>query len=154
MSRWRHVFVDGYNLLHHIEGPPAGRGGDSARARLIRRIERMVGALADRVTIVFDGRGDADVEALSTVVDVVFARAPFSADLWIEREVRRAMTPAGLLVVTSDRAVRQSAEAAGVETMGCSESLERCAAIRTPSQRASPSQGFDRRLGDAFSISP
>ncbi len=150
MSRWRHAFVDGYNLLHHIEGPRAGQRGHTARERLIRRIERVVGTLADRVTLVFDGRGDAETEVLSTAVEVVFARAPLSADLWIEREVQAVDDPGSVLVVSSDRLVRQSADAAGVETMGCSEFLERCEAIRRPSPTVRNGRRFQRRLGDAF----
>lgn len=152
MSRRRHALVDGYNLLCRLEGKCNRRGGGAAaRHRLVRRIEHAVGTIVDRMTIVFDGLDARDEEVWPhSIVRVVFARPPLSADLWIEREVRAALDPSSLLVISSDRMIRQSAEAAGAETMGCSEFLELCGSAGQSRQRAFKSLSFERRLEDLF----
>jgi len=145
----RRALVDGYNLLYRMEGHQVERQkGMLARERLVQELGTVLGTVAERLTVVFDGRAGVEPEAaVERGVNVVFA---LSADAWIEREVRTAEDPASLLVVSSDRLVRQSAEAAGAETMGCGEFLELCDRLRRTRSTRRPARTFTRRLGDAF----
>ena len=122
------VIVDGYSLLYHeprLKHPSAGQL-QTAREQLIARLTAVAGLLADRITVVFDGRdlpGDQPEKAPS-VVEVIFSPEHQTADTVIERLAHHSANPAGLLVITSDRAERDTVGAAGGQTMGCSEFLE------------------------------
>ena len=124
----QHVIVDGYSLLYHeprLKHPAAGQL-QSAREQLIARLNAVAGLLADRITVVFDGRdlpGDQP-EREPSVVEVIFSPAHQTADTMIERLAHHSVNPAGLLVITSDRAERDTVGAAGAHTMGCTEFLE------------------------------
>jgi predicted RNA-binding protein with PIN domain len=126
-TRW--LIVDGYSLLHRMEArSPASRGfSHAARGRIARRLEELIGTLADRITVVFDGTGeDAGSDAASAVVEVVFSPGDKTADTVIERLVSSAPDPGGILVVTSDRAERQTVGAAGAHSMSCGNFLTVC----------------------------
>ncbi|MBI2437985.1 MAG: NYN domain-containing protein [Lentisphaerae bacterium] len=133
MIKW--LIIDGYNLLYRCgaelgisPGSLAGR-----RRQLIQLLERAVGLLAERITVVFDGRygaaparsathsvAGAPAEPESLVVEVLFSPGNKTADTVIERLVFQAGKAGGAVVVTSDRRERETAEAAGAETSACS----------------------------------
>jgi len=95
------------------------------RRRLIQLFEKTVGILAERITVVFDGRaGDMSDEQESPVVEVLFSPQDKTADTVIEQLVFQAGLPGGIVVVTSDRLERETTEAAGAETMACSVFLD------------------------------
>ncbi|MBP7276521.1 MAG: NYN domain-containing protein [Kiritimatiellae bacterium] len=152
--RYAWILVDGFSLMYReSKSLPALEAGKSfeARRRLAARLDRIAGALADRLTLVYDGRGEggpAD-EMGDLSIEVVFSPGDQTADTVIERMALAAPDPSRVLVVTSDRRERETVIAAGIATMGCRDflremdRLDRAAA--TPS-----SKPWQRTMGDAW----
>ena len=106
------VLVDGYNVLQ-------GRHAESDRAALVANARTFRWAHPiDQIVIVFDGAaGETAVHAggRSGRVHVLYA-AP-DADTYLQEQMRRCRQPAALVVVSDDRAVRDTARACGVPRM-------------------------------------
>lgn len=101
--------IDGNNLL--------GQKGIS-RETLVRELADLARTRRKKVTVVFDGppeHGRPKVQQLGDVT-VVYA-APRSADEEIVRRVREARDPRGVTVVTDDRVLAESVDAAGGRTL-------------------------------------
>lgn len=129
LASW--VIVDGYSLLHRESPDRRPANLAMARLRLVRRIEDVSNTLADRITVVFDGQSSgASAEERSAHIEVVFSPPHFTADTVIERLVHESARPGTVLVVTSDRAERQTVEACGAATMSCGDFLEHCTTTR------------------------
>lgn len=141
MIKW--LIIDGYNLIHRTGNCRIGddRSGDrpvrlprdlgGKRRHLIQLLEKTVGVLAERITVVFDGRsggndhsGKAPDEQESSVVEVLFSPRDKTADTVIEQLVFQAGPAGKVVVVTSDRLERETTEGAGAETMACSVFLD------------------------------
>jgi len=129
------IIIDGNNLLHSdpaLTDLVARRAFDQARTKLVQRLNPLVGELAGRMTVVFDGRdGTAGTGFGGAAVEVQFSPSNLSADAIIERMVRTADCPGRTAVVSSDRMERDNVEAAGVHTISCQNFLS----IATESQR-------------------
>ena len=154
--RYRWLIIDGNNLIHR---DPAlfrvGRGNfDAARDELVRQLDHLVGDLADRITIVFDGKsGSPGMARPSAAVEVVFSPAHLTADSVIERMVGDLPDREGIAVVSSDRLERNTVEATGVNTLSCASFLEVLAARQTSLQkqiRATGKTSPPGTLGDFF----
>lgn len=132
----RHLFVDGYNILHAWRwlGGRAEPELEVARARLIETVRAVRDGERIEVTLVFDGRGSAtvrDVAASEPGFAVVFAPAGRTADAVIEMLVASAPNPQACLVATADSAERETVQAAGATCLAPDELLawsERCRA--------------------------
>jgi predicted RNA-binding protein with PIN domain len=101
--------VDGNNLL--------GQKGIT-RETLVRELADLARAKRKRLTVVFDGppeHGRPKVQQLGDVT-VVYA-APRSADEEIVRRLREARDPRAVTVVTDDRVLAESVDAAGGRTL-------------------------------------
>ena len=130
MTKW--LIIDGYNLIHRagdyrFGGQPDRLPRDMAgkRRHLIQLLDKTVGILAERITVVFDGRsGDGSDEQESHVVETLFSPSDKTADTVIEQLAFQAGTDGGVVVVTSDRLERNTTEAAGAETIACSVFLD------------------------------
>lgn len=153
------LIIDGYSLLHRDPDlkPLLRQRLELARQRLIRKVEPVMGDWADRITIVFDGRGDrGGTDSLDSAIEVFFAPARYTADTVIERLVHAASDPAAVLVVTSDRAERETVSAAGADTLSCGDFLERLARdeARGRSRSSGPRThgGVSGSLGDHFPV--
>ena len=152
--RYAWIMVDGFSLMHREAGSlPALASGKSfeARRRLALRLDRVAGALADRLTLVYDGRGDggpAD-EMGDLSIEVIFSPGHQTADTVIERMALAAPDPSRVLVVTSDRRERETAAAGGAQTMGCGDFLMEME--RAERASAPPARGPWRpTLGEAW----
>jgi predicted RNA-binding protein with PIN domain len=152
-ARW--IIIDGYSLLHR-RGKPGARPGNllMARQQLVRKLEEVAGALAERITVVFDGTGKGGREGYeASSIEVFFSPSDKTADTIIERMVHEAGAPAGILIVTSDRLERETTAAAGADTMSCGDFLDLCE--RTRSQLSRQGGGHHgkktgSKLGDFF----
>ena len=121
MKDW--LIIDGYNLLHQIW--PVFQKSDIPRLRkdILLRIEPLVNAIARRVTVVFDGNqhgNDTSKADECEVIEVIYSPAGSSADSVIEKLVWKAGQPEDILVVTSDRLIRDAVSARGADTMASS----------------------------------
>ncbi|MCC7300086.1 MAG: NYN domain-containing protein, partial [Verrucomicrobia bacterium] len=98
------LIIDGYNLMHQ-DSTLEGRRDDlqTARQRLVRRIEQAASGMASKITVVFDGQeGGRDIALDAPNLEVLFSPANLTADGVIEQMVCNAENPARILVVTSD----------------------------------------------------
>ncbi len=118
--------VDGMNV---IGSRPDGwwRDRDAAVRSLLRRLQRLVTATGDEVTLALDGRPLPDVpEGDHGGVVVRYPGGPErDADQRIVELVSADAHPQSLRVVTSDRALRQRVGAAGAEIAGVGAFLRR-----------------------------
>ena len=151
------IIIDGYSLLHHdpMFAGAGVRARQTARDQLIARLGAIGDALADRITIVFDGAGFAGKRQtpLPAPVDVLYSDNAQTADTVIERLAYAAAQPQEILVITSDRAERETVEAAGAATMGCTDFLYHLTAAENALHRSA--SGLKRHapksiLGDFF----
>jgi predicted RNA-binding protein with PIN domain len=110
MNRW---LVDGMNV---VGSTPDGWWKDrqGAMRRLAERLARFAEKSGDAVTVVFDGR---PFEVNTEPVDVRFAPRPGrnAADDEIVRMVADDADPAGITVVTSDRALAERVRSRGAQ---------------------------------------
>ena len=124
MTRW---LVDGMNVVGSI---PDGwwRDRHGAMARLVGRLAKLRSQSGEEVTVVFDGRPS---ELDAGAVDVAFAptRGRDAADDEIARRVAADADPAGLTVVTSDRALAERVRREGAEVVSAGSFLRRLDAL-------------------------
>ncbi len=122
------ILVDGFSLMHReaesLAALNAGRAFE-ARRMLAARLDRVASALAERLTLVYDGRGGGGpAEEMGDLsIEVLFSPGHQTADTVIERLAASAPDPARVLVVTSDRLERETVTAAGIHTQGCGDFL-------------------------------
>lgn len=147
------LIIDGYNLLHQTDALAWLVHSDlqSARHRLVRLVENTAHRMAQKTTIVFDGREAGSDDALtSPLLEVFFSPGNLSADTVIERLVSRFEQPEMILVVTSDYAEQATVSSAGAQVMSSQEFLAQCEqdARKATGKRTPPGQ--EPRLGDLF----
>jgi predicted RNA-binding protein with PIN domain len=121
------LLVDGMNV---IGSRPDGwwRDRDGAIRRLLARLQALAAATGDEITLVLDGGPLPDLpEGGHDGVEVRYARRPGrnAGDDRIVELLERAPDPAGLRVVTSDRALRERAAALGAHIEGAGALLAR-----------------------------
>jgi predicted RNA-binding protein with PIN domain len=150
------LIIDGNNLIHSDPELALGaaRSFELARERLVQRLTPLVGELADRITVVFDGKsGAAGAAFASAAVEVLFSPSHLSADSVIERMAHAAENRHALAVVTSDRLERDTIEATGVHTLSCRSFWEMADEARAALRRragAGRSKRPPPTLGDLF----
>jgi len=154
-ARW--LIIDGYSLLHHDPAFAAAgpRSMAAAREKLVSRLGSAGVVLAERITVVFDGAGFVGQRGPQppSPVEVLFSTSAETADTIIERLAHNAARAEDILVVTSDRAERQTVEAAGVQTTGCTDFLAQLTTAENSLRRSSSSlkqQMPKPTLGDLF----
>lgn len=123
--RW--IIVDGYSLLYRMNPDRRAPRSDLQRSHLVSWLDKTAPFLAERITIVFDGRGPfSETPNDVSTLEVVYSPAHQTADTLIERMVCSAPNRNDIMVVTSDRAERRTVEAAGAVTMSCGDFLDLC----------------------------
>ena len=118
------VLIDGYSLLHHWPELAPGQPRHSSRARdeLIHLLTRYHDATGELITVFFDGAGappDAPPDQSGAAVEVLFSRAGQTADQMIERAAHRFQAYGEVLVVTDDRAERDTVTGMGGLASSC-----------------------------------
>jgi len=144
------LIIDGYNLMHQ-DGALEGRRDDlqTARQRLVRRIEQSASGMAGKITVVFDGReGGQDVALAAPNLEILFSPANRTADGLIEQMVHNAEKPERILVITSDWTEQRLVSVFGASVISCREFLLRCEAPPVAPKKNRPLKG--PRLGDFF----
>jgi predicted RNA-binding protein with PIN domain len=132
--------IDGYNLMHAmglLRGPVGPNGLAKARAALIGRLSA-VHVEADHATLVLDARGalaGAVADEAQGPIQIHYALNE-EADDYIEREIAHDSAPARLVVVSSDRRLREAARRRGCESWVCGEYIDWL--DRTQKERSRP----------------
>lgn len=105
-------YIDGYNLLHQVPEYKslAARDLEAARNAVVRAASLLLSSGADRVVVVFDGRGDKrpgkKTEPGPEGVEVLYSSDKESADTVIERFVYIHKDRSQVTVVTGDSTIR------------------------------------------------
>jgi predicted RNA-binding protein with PIN domain len=144
------IIIDGYNLLHRLPDLARLADSDLERAREIL-VSRLIGYRATknaRITVVFDGRGPQATlpgARSATGVEIVFSRAPESADTRIKSIITREPSPRSCTVVTSDNSIRIHVRDFGAKVVSSAEFAQEIAgqdgpraATRAPSGNEKP----------------
>ena len=118
------ILVDGYSLLHNWPELAPGAPRHSARAReeLVHVLTRYYDVTGEPVTVFFDGSGamwEPPQNEPGGAVEVLFSRAGQTADQMIERAAHRFQDHGEVLVVTDDRAERDTVNGFGGAVAGC-----------------------------------
>lgn len=118
------IVIDGYNLIYAMPELSRLVEDDLERAR-----DGLVGKLAVyrarrnvRVTVVFDGRGAGALQTRPPGgIEVVFSRAPQTADTKIKNMISLEKSPRSWTVVTSDNSIVRYARDYGAKTVASAE---------------------------------
>jgi predicted RNA-binding protein with PIN domain len=116
--------VDGYNLIHAMPELARLVGSDLERARdaLVSKLAVYRSQRNVRVTVVFDGRGAAGQQTRPPGgIEVVFSRAPQSADAKIKNMLAVEKSPKSWTVVTSDNSIVRYVRDYGAKTIPSAE---------------------------------
>jgi len=112
-----HIVIDGYNYINRINASSVQKGAsmDLLRREFLERCVRYKKARPARVTVVFDAYDTVSPGRHSENhrgIEVVYSREGETADDVIIGWIRKR--PAGLIVVSSDRAIIDEAKAKGI----------------------------------------
>lgn len=118
------ILVDGYSLLHAWPELASGyaRYSEAARDELLRTLTQYQDASGTPVTVVFDGRGQSGGPRKTTPrheVEVLYSTDGRTADDLIERAAHRLSAYGEVLVVTNDRAERETVNFVGGLVSSC-----------------------------------
>ena len=115
------LLIDGHNLIGQL--PDLNLDDPNDEAKLVERVRRYCFRHRRRATVVFDRGlpGGTSRRLSSPQVTVIFAPSGRTADGLIKNRLRRAQDPAGLLVVSSDRAVQAVARRRGARVVPAEE---------------------------------
>ena len=122
-----HVIIDAMNV---IGSRPDGWWRDRGRAvrQLVKRLQQLAHADGVDLTVGIDGQPLKDLpEGVAGGVQLLYAtrRGPNAADERILDFIRTHASPASLSLITSDRGLRESAEALGARVGSPQMLLER-----------------------------
>jgi predicted RNA-binding protein with PIN domain len=127
------ILVDGYSLLHSWPELAPGEPRHSARAReaLVNMLTSYNDVTGEPVTIFFDGAGGrgAPKSESTAAVEVLFSRAGQTADDLIERAAHRFQPYGEVLVVTNDRAERETVSGFGGSVSSCDNFIRRIGGV-------------------------
>lgn len=134
------ILVDGYNVLQgrHAEADRAALAHGARLFRFPRPVRQIV--------IVFDAaHGETPVRTGGCQGRVVVLFAAPDADSYLQERLRACPAPSSLLVVSDDRAIRDTARACGVPRMAAGRFWE---AARVPPPRRPSASDPDRLSPD------
>jgi len=106
------VLIDGYNLLRTVQKDEQFE--DLREYGLCRILSDYLAEMRDRGNIVFDGTGPPDKSEMEQLgefdnLEVYFAGERTDADSVIEEKIHDNTAPRSLIVVSTDRAIRNAA---------------------------------------------
>lgn len=136
----KHLLVDGYNIAHawpELRRVLVSEGRDVARARVVERLRVLHDFERLRVSVVFDGRGNAIAIERPTphaTYSVLYTPAGMTADDLIEQLAVQSASPGNVIVATGDLAERDTIEAAGATAISpqqLAEWIERASGAQT-----------------------
>jgi uncharacterized protein len=113
----QHIVIDGYNFINRIGASPMGDAPDVEflRERLLERLAQYRRSRPGTITVVFEAYRNASLTRQRDMfrgINVIFSREQETADDVIIGWIRQRR--AGMVVVSSDRAIIDAAKAHGV----------------------------------------
>jgi predicted RNA-binding protein with PIN domain len=155
--RW---LIDGYNVIRRDPDLQAREadGLEAGRAALLTFLARIAARLSDDFTVVFDGAHRTGGAPSAGRVQVMFSRPPETADDVLRRLATTLRE--GAVVVTSDRAVQDSARRAGAVAISAEAFVEAATSPSeashddddSPAPRRGPSRRPSREARDAARV--
>jgi predicted RNA-binding protein with PIN domain len=118
------IVIDGYNLIYAMPELARLVSGDLERARdgLVSKLAVYRAGRGVRVTVVFDGQSmPAQPSRPPGGIEVVFSRAPQTADAKIKTMLSLEKSPKSWTVVTSDNSIVRYARDYGAKTIPSAE---------------------------------
>jgi predicted RNA-binding protein with PIN domain len=131
MRKW--LIIDGYNLLYKLLPNPEAknRSLEEQRENLIKDVAELGYLMAEKLTIVFDGRSSIKRERIEQkTIEIIFASPELTADTIIIHLLKKYQNPQEVAVVSSDRIVVENAGSLGAEAMSATFFLEWLASAR------------------------
>ncbi len=125
MKKW--LIIDGYNLLYGMSSHcmQKKQSLEEQREKIIKEVAEIGYLLAEKITIVFDGRSYFKRESFKeNTIDVVFASQDLTADTIIIQLLKEYKLPQDVAVVSSDRIVAENASSLGAELMSAKFFIE------------------------------
>jgi predicted RNA-binding protein with PIN domain len=141
------VVIDGYNLLHAARGVEGG--SQLGRRQLCEMAAAWSQKVGEAVLLVFDGATPSDALASqlhAEGVDVLYSGAVRSADEVIGEQIRASSAPRRLMVVSTDRAIRQAARRRRCRSATSAEFLELMVRVLSRPPRL-PAEPPEKRKG-------
>ena len=130
------VVIDGYNLLHAARGLEGG--SQLGRRQLCEMVATWSRRAGEPALLVFDGAQPSDALASqlhAEGVDVVYSGAERTADEVIAEQIRASSAPRRLIVISTDRAIRQEARRRRCRHATSADFLELMARVLSRPQR-------------------
>jgi len=115
--------VDGYNIIKRDESLSRllSRSLQAAREALLGRLLSSYDLRTCDITVVFDGQGVTETAERWGRVKVIYSRSDQTADEVIARLASAARDPSQVVVLSDDRAVRQSVTQTGGQAAGSAD---------------------------------
>ncbi len=128
------LLIDGHNLIAHMPGISLQDPNDESM--LVLSLRAYNARTRKKITVIFDHGvpGGWSRELSTGPVEVVFAGSHTNADRVLIERIRAAKNPSGLLVVSSDREVRQAAQGRGARVISATEFVARLLSLSAPRQ--------------------
>ncbi len=119
----RTVLVDGYNIIKRdpILSGLERRGLQVAREALFSRLLSSYDLRGNEITVVFDGQGERETMDRWGALKIIYSRSGESADAVIARLAAVCKDPSQMVVLSDDRAVRQSVTQVGGVAAGSAD---------------------------------
>ncbi|MHB8110564.1 MAG: NYN domain-containing protein [Syntrophorhabdaceae bacterium] len=138
-----HIIIDGYNYIHRINSGSVHNGAsmDVLRQNFLDKCARYKKSRSAKITVVFDayeGFSPTRHSENHRGVEVVYSRENETADDVIIGWIRQR--PAGLIVVSSDRAIIDEAKTKGVSFL---TSVRFAEMMVSPSSEAKEDEDYD-----------
>ena len=147
--------IDGYNLLRAVQKIDAF--AELNEAQLCRYLADFLHLVKDRGTIVFDGIGPSDKRELMSIrgLEIRFSGQRSDADTVIEWKIEENTAPRRLMVVSSDRrlrnaAARRKSKSIPVDVFRAAMSKTLESASRTPAEPREKQTGISEGETDVW----
>lgn len=139
------TIIDGYNLLHHVQGCYVDSQERLTPYQLCVILSRWAQQhRARKLLVVFDGYPLADSglgDRRFDRVEIIFSRSAKTADEVIADHIKSSSSPRRLTVVSSDRQIQQGASRRRCKSSGSDQFwLRLCKDLSKPSMPREPSE--------------
>jgi len=113
------IIIDGYNLLRCDAWPVTKeRDLEGQRDDLIRQLQTYAAKQGDSIVVVFDNSSGAMKQIHhGSLLKIVYSPASKEADEVIQQMIRKAPSARNIVVVSTDRAIRNTAKDHGAVSM-------------------------------------